>query len=140
MAGSTRIKGNKLGFKLGTPAKDHWADISSCTLVGEDSDGVLTFEDAANGGGQDWHFEISAIQSTDSESFWRMLWEQTGDEVAFTYAPKGNETPSATEPHFIGMVKIGKKPQIGGEASIKGEYTFDYQLEVVGQPTLDTGV
>lgn len=140
MAGSTRIKGNKLALKLGTPPVDHWADITSCALVGEDSDGTLTFEDAANGGGQDWHFELSAIQSTAADSFWRTLWEQTGDEVAFTYAPHGNETASAAQPHFIGMVKIGKKPQIGGEASIKGDFTFDYQLEVVGQPTLDDGV
>lgn len=139
MAGSTRIRGNKLAFKLGTPVADHWADISSCTLVGEDSDDIMTFEDAANGGGQDWHFEITAIQSTATGSFWRMLWEKTGEEVAFTYAPHGNETASAAQPHFIGTAKVGAKPQIGGEASKTGAFTFDYTMEVVGQPVMDTG-
>lgn len=137
--GSTRIKGNKLALTLGTPPVDYWADITSCTLVGEDSDDVLTFEDAANGGAQAWRFELTAIQSLATSSFWRNLWDNTGDEVAFTYAPHGNEEASTTQPHFIGTVKIGPKPQIGGEASTSGSYTFDYSLEVVGQPTLDEG-
>lgn len=140
--GSTRIKGNALYFKLGdTSGTDYWADCTNVVLENEEDDsGVTTFEDAANAGTErKWHFTLSGIQSTANDSFWRYLWENTGEEVAFTYAPHGNETPSTDKPHFLGTVKIKEKPSVGGEASEDGEFTFDYQLDVETGPTLDDG-
>lgn len=139
---STRIRGNKLALKFGSPEPiDHWADATSVVLDNEEKESdVITFEDAANfGDDRQWFFEVSAIQSLQASSFWRYIYENTGQEVPFTYAPKGNEVPTEDEPHFIGIVKIGPKPAIGGEASNTGEYTFDTRLDVIGSPVMDTG-
>lgn len=135
MAGSTRIKGTKLQLKI--DATDYWADVTSVTLENEEADGdVTTFEDASLGGAVTYFLNITAIQSTATASFWRMVWENTGDEVAFIYAPHGNATASATEPHFTGTVKIGSKPFIGGEAGTT--YTFETRMDIIGVPTMVT--
>lgn len=141
MGTSQKIKGNKLALKLGAGvgAKDYWADLSACTLQNEDSDDVLTFYDASMGGVKQWFFEITAVTSTATESFWRYVWENTGAEVAFTFAPHKNETASAEQPHFIGTVKIPAKPSMGGEASLNGAFTFETRFDVIGEPTLDVG-
>lgn len=138
--GSTRIRGNRLRLQIGsTPSSDYWADCTSVALRGEDSEDTLTFEDAANGGARQYYFEVSATQSTAKASFWRYLYENTGEVVAFTYAPHGNETATEDQPHFIGTLRIGPKPDIGGEASIRGSFTFDTRLDVETGPTMDIG-
>lgn len=140
MAGSTRIKGNALKLTFGSPGEDYWADQTSVVLENEEKgSGVTTFEDAAAGGSRQWFFTLSAIQSTQATSFWRYLWDNEGAEVAFTYAPHGNETPSADQPHFVGMCKVGPKPSVGGDADREGEYTFETRLDVTSGPTLDDG-
>lgn len=139
--GSTRIKGNKLALTFGSPGTDYWADHTTVVLENEESESdVLTFEDAAGGdAGRQWFFTLAAVQSTATGSFWRYLWENTGETVAFTYAPHGNEVATADEPHFIGTCKIGPKPSIGGEASRTAPYTFETRLDVETGPTMDTG-
>lgn len=140
--GSTRIKGNKLALQFGSPGTDYWADATSVVLENEEGDeDTLTFEDASSeDSSRQWYFTISAIQSTATGSFWRYLWENTGEVVPFTYAPHGNEVASAAEPHFIGTCKVGPKPSVGGEASRTGSYTFEVRLDVETGPTLDEGV
>lgn len=140
MAGSTRIKGTKLALTLGSPGTDYWADIKSYLLDNEEADSdVVTFADASEGGARQYKLTGSAIQSTDSASLWQYVWANSGDEVPFTLAPHGNVTPSAAQPHFIGIVKVGAKPAIGGEAG-NSAYTFDFEWDVVGEPTLDVGI
>lgn len=135
MASSTRINGKKLSLKIGTPAVDHWQDITSYTLTNEEADSdVTTFADAAAGGSRKFLLNISAIQSLDAASFWRTAWEKTGTDVAFTLAPHGNAAPSATQPHFTGTVTVGPKPDLGGEAG--STFTFETVWEVVGVPTM----
>ncbi|MGC5584151.1 hypothetical protein [Ornithinimicrobium sp. W1665] len=140
--GSTRIRGNKLALTFGTPGTDYWADATSVVLENEEKDSdVVTFEDAAGESGTDrqWFFTISAVQSTATGSFWRYLWESTGEVVPFTYAPHGNETATAEQPHFLGTCKVGPKPSVGGEASRTSEFTFEVRLDVETGPTLDEG-
>jgi len=142
--GSTRIRGNrKPQLTLGSPGTDHSADVSSWTIENEEADAdVVTFEDAAAGGGRQFYLRGSAIQSTATAAFWRYVWENSGEEnVPYTIAPHGNAAPSADEPHFIGTLTIGPKPTIGGEASTdpKSAFTFDYEFAIDGEPTLDTG-
>lgn len=143
MAGSTRIRGSKLALTLGSPGVDYWADIQSYLLTNEEADSdVITFADAAEGGARQFKLTGTAIQSTAAASFWRYIWENTGEEVAFTLVPHGNAEASVAQPHFVGIVKIGAKPDVGGEASISASstFTFDFEWDVVGAPTMDTGV
>lgn len=141
MAPSTRIKGRQLSLKIGTPAVDVWADTTSVVLDREEAeDDVVTFHDASQPGGAMQEFlQITAIQSTDPDSLWSYIWEHTGEEIPFTFAPHGNETPSATQPHLLGTCRIGPRPAIGGEAGRNNTYTFETRWDVVGTTTLDTG-
>lgn len=139
MAGSTRIKGNKLALTLGSPGTDYWADITEYDLYSEEADtDVTTFADASEGGARQYKLKVIAIQSTDADSFWRMVWDSSGTDVAFTLAPHGNATASATQPHFIGTVTVGPKPNVGGAAG-PGAFTFEVDWDVVGEPSLDEG-
>lgn len=142
--GSTRIRGNKKPqLTIGTPGSDRSADVISWTIENEEADAdVVTFEDAASGGGRQFYLRGSAIQSTQSAAFWRYVWENSGEEtVPYTIAPHGNAAPTADEPHFVGTLSIGPKPTIGGEASTdaKSAFTFDYEFAIDGEPTMDTG-
>lgn len=140
MAGSTRIKGKALGFKLGTPAKDYWADNISCVLDNEEKDAdVVTFADVDGDGARQFFLAVSGITSTDIDSFWRYVWENAGDaEVPFVFAPHGNAVATAAQPHFTGNCTIGPKPAIGVEAANTSQ--FETRFDVDGVPTLDTGV
>lgn len=139
MATSTRIKGTKLKLVLGTPGTDYWADIVSYELSNDEAESdVVTFWDAAQGGAREYKLTGSATQSTATTSFWRYIWDNTGEDVPFTLAPHGNEIATAAQPHFIGTLKIGPKPPIGGEGGT-GAFTFDFEWDVIGEPTLDEG-
>lgn len=135
--GSTRIKGTALALSFG--GVDYWADVTAVTLENEEADSpTLTFADAAGNPERKYLIKGSAIQSLQTSSFWRYAWANAGAAVAFRYAPKGNATASADEPHFLGTVKIGPRPTVGGEAG-SGDFTFDFEWEVEGTPTLDDG-
>jgi len=138
---STRIKGRQLKLELGTPVVDYWADVTACELQNEEADSdVVTFEDAAEPGGAVVDFlQITAVQSTDPDSLWSYIWEHTGEDVAFTYAPHGNEEPTPAQPHFVGTCTIGPRPAIGGEAGRTNTFTFETRWDVVGRVVLDRG-
>lgn len=139
MTGSTRIHGAALALSLG--GTDYWADATSVKLDNEDAAaGVVTFADAADGGSRKFFFTVSAIQSTASGSFWRYVWASTGSEVAYIYAPHGNVTATADEPHFTGTLKIGPKPAIGGDAGLDVDQVFEVRFDSTsGEPVLDSG-
>lgn len=135
---STRIKGAALALSFG--GTDYWADATSVTLENEEaSSDVTTFADAAAGGARQFFFNVSAIQSTAAGSFWRYVWDNTGNSVAFRYAPHGNATATADQPHYLGTAKVGPKPTLGGEAGANTTFTFEVRFDVEGVPTPDYG-
>lgn len=134
---STRIKGKSLSLKIGDT--EYMADATDIVLENEEADGdVTTFADAAAGGSVQWFFTMTALQSTDPTSLWRFLWDSTGDEVTYDFAPHGNAVASATQPHFKGSVTVGSKPSVGGTAN--ETFTFEVRLDCTGEPVLDEGV
>jgi len=137
--GSTRIKGRRLMLTI--DGTDHWADIVSCFIDNEEKDQeVTTYEDASQpGGARQFYLELTAIQSTDTASFWSTAWDNSGAVVPFIYAPHGNEVPTPAQPHFTGNVQIGPPPRIGGEAGRDVEYTFETRWDCEGKPVKDTG-
>jgi hypothetical protein len=136
---STRIKANKLRFEI--DGDNYWADFSTVTFSSEDASAeVNTFYDAGLGGKRDFYFTVSGVQSTDTGSLWKAMWDAAGDEVPFVYAPHGNAAASATEPHITGTVRIPAKGSfiLGGEASADGTFSFDgVRMDVVGEPVYD---
>lgn len=132
---STRIRGKKLGLKLGTPAIEASVDLTNARVESEDLDSP-TFGDVASGAAQ-FYLRGTAIQSTDADSFWRYVWDNAGKRVAFTFSIHGNEEPTATQPHLVGFVTIGRKPGLGGD--VNSTATFEIEWEIDGEPTLDRG-
>ena len=142
--GSARIAGNKLPvLTLGSPGTSYATDVISWSIENEEGDSdVITFEDAASGGSRQFYLRGSAIQSTATTSFWRYVWENSGDtEIAYTLAPYGNAVATSAQPHLVGTLTIGPKPSLGGEASTSSTsaFPFDFEFKIDGIPTLDEG-
>lgn len=136
---STRIKGNAL--KLTINGTDYYADCISVVLENEEAtSNVVTFADAAAGGNWQWFFTIEAIQSGDTTSFWREMWDIAGDTTAIDYEfnPWGLATPTTSKPSFEGTVILKQPPSIGGTASTTDEYTFTVRLDCQETPSLVT--
>lgn len=137
-----RLKGAVLTLQVGTPPVEYSTDVTAATITNEEaSDDTTTFSDVAEGGGRDWFLNITAVQSTDPDSLWSEIWDRAGEKVSVTLAPHGNEVPTEAEPHFImDEVTIGPAPEIGGEASMDGTWTFESQWRInSGKPVKDTG-
>lgn len=122
---STRIYGAKLTLKLGTV--DYAADIKSYELSFKEREtDDLTFGEAMLAG-DEGTLKITAIQSTDTASFWAHVWANANTKaVAFTLAPHGNVTATATQPHVTGKLDIGPRPTLGGEA---GPASYSFEVE-----------
>lgn len=125
---NNRIYGKALGLTIG--GKDYWADLAKYELAPGDGD-ALTFADAAAGSSA-WTLKGTAIQSTDTASFWAMVWESVGQTFDFVLAPHGNKTASETQPHFKGTVTISSRPPISSEAGDDKGSTFDFEWKVLG--------
>lgn len=143
----TGIKGNNSiiatfdevtdGVAAGAPV-DQAGDIKNVRITSEDKDDDdLTFEEAANGETKDYTLAVTANQSTDAGSFWRLLWDNPGGTYDVVYGPHGNAVPSAAKPHFTMRVKVNGKPEVGGAASRQAKrFTFETELEVISGPEL----
>ena len=61
------------------------------------------------------------------------MWDNPGKTVSITYAPHGNATASANQPHFTATGYAETLPTIGGAA---GEYfVYDITFILDGKPT-----
>jgi hypothetical protein len=137
---STRLQGKALSLTFG--GVEYFADVTSIELTNADSDGsATTFADIAGGGAKTYSFKISAIQSTQTSSFWRFAWDHLNQTIPYRYSVWGNPVPTPDQPHFTGTLYISERPSIGGDAKKGGaDYTFDVTWDTVeDEPTLDTG-
>ena len=129
MAASTRIKAQNIIFKIG--ATDYACDANMIELTLGDAPGdVQTFCETRVGG--EWALQLDGITSGDAGSLYRVLWDNFGTEVAFTIAPNGNASPSASEPHYEGVAIFNELPPL----SLNSNETalFSVTLEVVNTP------
>jgi hypothetical protein len=131
---------------------DYMADLSSVELQSEQaSSDSETFYDVSLGGRPDYFFTVSGVQSTDTASFWRAMWDNAGEEVEYVYAPHGNTTATSAQPHFrseddtsptplvVSTVRIPMRGSfvIGGQASADGTFSFEgVRMDIVGEPFL----
>jgi hypothetical protein len=109
MAASTRIKATNILFKIGST--DYACDANMVELTLDDAPGdVQTFCEVRVGG--EWSLQLDGIVSGDADSLYRVLWDNFGEEVAFTIAPNGNPTPTDDTPHYIGTVIFDQLPPL----------------------------
>jgi len=129
MAASTRIKAQNIKFLIG--ATEYACDATMVDLVLGDAPGdVQTFCEQRVGG--EWALTLEGITSGDATSLYRVLWENFGTTGAFTIAPNGNETATASQPHYTGTVKFNEIPPLS--LSSNETATFSVTLEVVNTP------
>ena len=129
MAASTRIKAQNIIFKIG--ATDYACDANMVELTLDDAPGdVQTFCEQRVGG--QWALQLDGIMSGDSGSLYRLLWDNFGTEVAFTVAPNGNATATASEPHYEGVAKFNELPPLSLVSNETAK--FSVTLEVVNTP------
>lgn len=132
---ATKFKGKNLSL-LFDGTEEVNADGTSIVLDNEEADDdATTFADLASGDPRQWFFQITAISDFSDTSFWTVLWDNAGEDLAFVFKPYGNAVPSAAQPHFTGTATVVAKPPIGGTA---GEtWTYEARLDVIGEPVRD---
>lgn len=107
---------------------------TSVTLENEEADtDAVTFAELASGTPMQWFLSLTAVADYGTGSIWTTLWDESGNDLEFVFKPYGNETPSATQPHFTGTATVLAKPPVGGSAN--EVFTFEARLDVVGEPT-----
>lgn len=119
---------------MGAPV-DRWSELSSARLV-HTPQSHGKYDSNAESYMEYWTLELTGIQSLQSNSFWRIAWENPGKEIPFKLAPMGNLVPSETEPHFIGNLQLGPRPSLGGEAAVYGSQEFSAVLVITKGPEM----
>lgn len=134
---SEGIRGNA-GIVLTLDGDPYDGDAKSVVIDSDDKDDSdLTFLEATNGDTKDYKVTVTAIQSTEAGSFWRLLWDNPGAEFETVYGPHGNAVATADKPHFGMTLKANGRPKIGVDAKrAKDRGDFDYEMEVTEGPTL----
>jgi len=137
----TRLKGKGITFTY--EGTEYQCDLTSVVLekAAADegtTDSTVTFCDVDSGAatGDIWKMNITAVQSTDytaEKALHMLIWDlaATGGEMAFVFAPHGNENPTVEQPSFTGSVLVpaGGYPSVGGDAG-EDTWTFDYEFTV----------
>lgn len=109
MPTSTRIKATNIKFLIG--ATEYSCDANLVELTLNDAPGdVQTFCEVRTGG--EWKLQLDGVTSGDATSLYRVLWANFGTEVAFTVAPNGNASASASQPHYTGTVTFDQLPPL----------------------------
>jgi hypothetical protein len=109
MPSSTRIKATNISFKIGATEYNCDANLVELTLNDAPGD-VQTFCEVRVGG--EWKLQLDGVTSGDAASLYRILWANFGTEVAFTIAPQGNATATASAPHYTGTVIFDELPPL----------------------------
>lgn len=133
---ATKFKGKNLSFLV--DGEEFNADGTSVVLDWEDADeDTVTFAEFTASGGntpQKAFFQLTAVSDYAAGTFWSTLYDAAaaGEEIAFTFKPYGNSTPTTAQPHWTGEVTVPKKPAIGGEAGTT--WTYESRLDCVDEP------
>ncbi len=122
-----RIKGKSIVFEVdGTEFAGQTSNVTFSSAVG--TLGFGNYEDSL-----DFTCAVSGFQDTAAASLHSELWANPGANVAITFAPHGNATPSSTEPHFTATGYAETVPDLGGAA---GEFfVYDITFILDGKPT-----
>ena len=99
----------------------------------------LTFAEARAGGGRDYVLAMTIAQDHASGTLWDLIWTGAGTEVAGTYSPYGNATPTVSQPHYDFTATVAEPDGdfLGGEAnsSTTAVATVDVEWALNAKPT-----
>jgi hypothetical protein len=122
-----RIKGKSIVFEVdGTEYAGQTSNVVFSSAVG--TLGFGNYEDSL-----DFTCAVTGFQDTAAASLHSELWANPGATVTLTFAPHGNATPSAEQPHFTATGYAETVPDLGGAA---GEFfVYDITFILDGKPT-----
>lgn len=120
-------------FSLKVGGSDYVSDIVSFELTSDEANSdSQTFNEYNLGVNRQWKLSITAIFDGGSlGSFHDLLWTNSGTTTEFLIQPLSG-IASESKPKYKGQVRIPFKPDLVIEAG--SDSTFDYDLELVGQP------
>jgi hypothetical protein len=122
-----RLKGKSILFKVG--ATDFAGSVKS--VVFKSAVGELGFGDYSDS--LAYTCEVTGFQDFAAASLWTTLFTTPGASINLTFAPHGNATASASQPHFTATGYAESIPDFGGAA---GEYfTYDLNIILDSKPT-----
>jgi hypothetical protein len=105
---------------LDVDSTDRSDEVSKAVITSNPaSSDFMTFTEAASGGSRDYALNMVIAQDHASDTLWDLIWTGAGTSVDGVYAPYGNATPSASQPHyeFTCTVKEPDGDFLGGEAT-----------------------
>ena len=122
----SRLKGKSIVFKVGST--DYAGSVKN--VVFSSAVGEMGFGDYSDS--LDYTCAVTGFQDFAAASLWTSLFTTPGATLALVFAPHGNATPSATQPHFTATGYAETVPDMGGAA---GEYfTYDLTIKLDGKP------
>jgi hypothetical protein len=122
-----RIKGKSIVFEVdGTEFAGQVSNVTFSSAV--NTLGFGNYVDSL-----DFTCAVSGFQDTAAASLHSELWANPGQTVNISFAPHGNATPTAAQPHFTATGYPEIVPDLGGAA---GEFfVFDLNLILDEKPT-----
>ncbi len=122
-----RIKGKSIIFEVqGTEYAGGVSNVVFSSAVG--TLGFGNYEDSL-----DFTCAVTGFQDTATASLHTALWNNPGVTLTLTFAPHGNATATASEPHFTATGYAETVPNVGGAA---GEFfVYDINFILDGKPT-----
>lgn len=130
---------------LDVDGTDRSDEVSKAIITSAASDSDFTsFLEARSGGARDYALNMTIAQDHASGTLWDLIWTGAGTLVTGTYAPYGNETATATEPHYDFEAKVSEPDGdfLGAEAndSLTAVAVVEVVWDLTAKPTKDLGV
>lgn len=99
----------------------------------------VSFAEARSGGGREYKLAMTIAQDHASGTLWDLIWTGAGTEVAGTYSPYGNATPTVSQPHYDFTATVAEPDGdfLGGEAnsSTTAVATVEVEWALNAKPT-----
>lgn len=123
---------------------DRSDEVSSATITSAASDSdFMSFLQARSGGAREYTLNMTIAQDHASATLWQLVFTGAGTTVAGVYAPYGNETASATQPHYTFSATVsepdGTMWGANADDSTTAVATIDVAWVLTGKPVEDTG-
>lgn len=94
-----------------------------------------TFGELMNGTGAKFKLTGTVAMSTAANSFHTFQRTNVGKEVAVVFAPHGNKTASADQPHVKTTVRVTTPPPISQEVDAEDGQFYDFEFPCTAEVT-----
>lgn len=137
-----RVNPRLLVLEMGAAAAetDRSLELSKIEFHSAEADvEFVSFEEARQGGARTYTAQLTIAQDHATGTLWTEIWDNAGETLSGIYAPYGNATPSASQPHYSFVATISEPDGLlmGGEAtsSTRAVASVEVEWELQAKPT-----